>query len=105
MNLVGFVSSVLEDLNYLYFEIYNNGQHQSTYEGLSTRNEGIMKFFNVKKPGKAMKKTDMLRNYILEFSSTDEEKAQFHLKYWVPIELAQQDQDKFEQDFVSYLSE
>lgn len=52
-----------------------------------------------------MKKTDMLRNYILEFSSTDEEKAQFHLKYWVPIELAQQDQDKFEQDFVSYLSE
>ena len=64
-----------------------------------------MKFFNVKKPGKAMKKTDMLRNYILEFSSTDEEKAKFHLKYWVPIELAQQDQDKFEQDFVSYLSE
>ena len=52
-----------------------------------------------------MKKTDMLRNYILEFSSTDEEKAQFHLKYWVPIELAQQDQDIFEQDFVSYLSE
>ena len=63
---------------------------------------------NLGKSGKAMKKTDMLRNYILEFSSTDEEKAQFHLKYylyWVPIELAQQDQDIFEQDFVSYLSE
>ena len=57
------------------------------------------------KPGKAMKQTDLLRNYILEYSTTDEDKAQFHLKYWVPIELVQQDQDKFEQDFISYLSQ
>lgn len=52
-----------------------------------------------------MKQTDLLRNYILEYSTTDEDKAQFHLKYWVPIELVQQDQDKFEQDFISYLSQ
>ena len=105
VNLNGFVSSVLENLNYLYFEIYNNGQHQSTYEGLSSRNEGIMKFFRVAKPGKAMKKTDLLRNYLLEYSNTDEEKMQFHLKYWVPIELVQQDQDVFEQNFAQYLSD
>ena len=50
-----------------------------------------------------MKKTDLLRNYMLEYSATDEDKKAFHLKYWVPIELVQQDQAIFEQLFASFL--
>lgn len=53
--LSGFVTYLLSNLEYVYFEVYDNGQHNSLFEGLATRSEGLRHFFVNAKPGQDLK--------------------------------------------------
>ena len=46
-----------------------------------------------------MKAIDLIRNFMLDFYSTEKEQIQFYQDYWVPLEKVQTDQDILEQKF------
>ena len=73
---------MLDNLIFLYFEVYDNGQEVSLYEGLCVRNEGLKKGFGVDKNahgmGQGMKSIDLVRNFMLDFYPSDEEKMEFY---------------------------
>ena len=53
-----------------------------------------------------MKKIDFVRNYILDYFETDEEKFDALKKYWIPLEEAvHDDMDKLEKMFQNFLNE
>ena len=85
-----FLHSVLDNLVFLYFEVFNNGQDVSLYEGLCVRSESLKKAFNISKDhhgiGQGMKAIDLIRNFMLDFYPTEEEKMDFYQKHWVPLE-------------------
>ena len=49
-----------------------------------------------------MQEIDKLRNYFLDYFKTDIEKDEFHLKHWIPIELAQENNEFLEVDFKNF---
>jgi hypothetical protein len=85
---------VLDNLIFLYFEVFDNGQEVSLYEGLCVRNEGLKKAFGVAdKPGmgQCMKTIDLIRNFMLDFYPSDEQKMEFYQKHWMPLEQIHND--------------
>ena len=85
-----FLHSVLDNLVFLYFEVFNNGQDVSLYEGLCVRSENLKKMFGISKDhhgiGQGMKAIDLIRNFMLDFYPTEQEKMDFYQKHWVPLE-------------------
>ena len=74
-------------MNFLLFETFDNGHDTSLYEGLVIRGE-IIKAMSAGrgKPGQDMKAIDLIRNFMLDFYSTEKEQIQFYQDYWVPLE-------------------
>ena len=50
-----------------------------------------------------MKEIDKLRNYFLNHFQTPEQQDEFHLKYWIPLEIAQPNCDELENNFRDFL--
>ena len=77
------------------------------YESLCVRSEGLKKAFGIGKDhhgiGQGMKTIDLIRNFMLDFYPTDEEKMEFYQKYWVPLEKIKNDQILLEEQTVKFI--
>ena len=93
---------------YLFFEVHNDGTgitDTALYEGLDTRNRCVMMMCTVTSTGVSLSPFDRVRTHLLDFFKTFEEKQDFHLNYWVPLELKQQNQNQFEKDLENYFED
>ena len=81
---------MLTNLQYLFFEVLNDGTSitdTALYEGLDTRNKCIMMMCTVQSTGVSLKSLDRIRTHLLDYFESFDDKQDFHLNFWVPLEL------------------
>ena len=53
--------------------------------------------------GQGMKAIDLIRNFMLDFYPTEEEKMDFYQKQWVPLERIKNNQIQLEESTIKFI--
>ncbi len=73
MSLEQFTNMVLNNLMYLYFEVFNDASSitdAALYEGIDTRNKCIMMLCTASAKGVSLKGFDRIRTHLLDYFET-----------------------------------
>ncbi|KRX04458.1 hypothetical protein PPERSA_06011 [Pseudocohnilembus persalinus] len=98
------INQFLSGLHVVYFEIFNNGQYQQIYEQLGFKNNELRVHFQPKNPGQLQSLLDYIRNYLIGFYENEQQKTEFYIKQWVPIETCYYNLEKLEQSLLQFLA-
>ena len=92
-----FLLNLLQNLKFIYFETFDTKKSASLYEGLAVKNEILRNEFEPKqRPGKDLLAKDFIRNFMLDFFESDNDKTQFYRDHWVHMERVIPDGNQFD---------